>query len=228
MSNSFSSRSNSGLIDASHTLVSGVGEKPADFGLSAEEISNLNSTRTALSAAMLAQSNARAMLDHAIAAKDAARAALLTALSQAAASVYSDAAVSDVQIRPLGLAPRRSGGARPQALVEPDNLVARGFGNSTVKLTWSRGATNIQGTTFQIESSTNGFDFEMVDTATRTSILLPNHVPGVACWFRVRAKRSGLLSPYSELASVYAPSEAAAKEKREAADLKLMKGGKAA
>lgn len=210
MSNDFSSRLNLQLIEAAQTLVNVAGETPAAFGLSAAEISALTSSATLLGNAVQELATRRASLDEAIADKDLARAKILTALSQAARSVYSDAALTDVQIRSLGLSPRRSGGVRPQALFAPTNLVAKGYSDSTIRLSWDRGASNIRGTTFQIFGSTDGLAYEMIDTTTQASIVLSGYAPGSAAWFKISAKRSGLVSTMSDAASVYAPGAPAA------------------
>ncbi len=45
----------------------------------------------------------------------------------------------------------------------------------------------------------------MVGTTTRTSLILENQPAGQAAWYKVRAARSALLSPFSNEATLYAP-----------------------
>ena len=198
----------SGLLDAARVIVAGAGGNPGSVGLTPAVVAALGEGVEGLEAAVVAQARAKAEHDAAVAAKDARKAELLGLLRGAARSAYADAAVGDALLRGIGLAARRAGGVRPQAIPAPERLMATALPDARVRLRWDRNG-NPQGTTFQIEWAPEGGPFTMVDTTTRASIVLPGHAPGVEAWFRVTAKRAGLVSPASNAAVVYAGSRAA-------------------
>lgn len=123
-------------------------------------------------------------------------------LSGAAKTALASGA-THAQLAQIGFA-RPAKPVRPKALTGPTNLVANGFEDGTVKIAWDRNG-NSQGATFEIFGSADGLDYAMVATTTRASLVLEGYAPGAACWFKVRATRSGLTSPLSNAAPVYAP-----------------------
>lgn len=71
-------------------------------------------------------------------------------------------------------------------------------------LRWSRSG-NTKGTVYVVEvRPSGGEDWSYVDTTSRLSYKHTGQIPGTAQDYRVYALRSGLKSPASDVASVYA------------------------
>ena len=93
---------------------------------------------------------------------------------------------------------------RPTAIPVPVGLLAIPLDDSRTKVSFLRNGSTY-GTTYEIFWSPDGISYQMVATTTKTSFVLDSQPAGVAAWYKVRAVRAGLVSPFSNDASVYAP-----------------------
>ena len=179
---------------------------PNAFTLSESDVENLAELAAILRAAEAACQTAAADYHAAVTAKDAAMAEADATLSRLArVALASRATGSD--LAGVGLA-RPAPRTRPQSLPAPEGLLAIPVPGGGVSLTWRRGG-NAERTVFEILAAPDGLDLRIVETTTRTRVTLRGYAPGEACWFKVRARRAGLISPLSNAVSVYHGSEGA-------------------
>ena len=137
---------------------------------------------------------------------------------------------TEAQLASIGMA-RPAKPSRPTAIAAPSGLVATPLLPSRAVLSWDRNAA--YGATQEVFWSPDGLDYRFLRSTTKSRLEV-DAPAGVAAWYQVRSVRSGLVSAFSNEASVYAPSPARAAKAGEApseesrADLRVEKGGKAA
>ena len=132
--------------------------------------------------------------------KDAALAAAGATLSTLTKVALASSATA-AQLSLIGMA-RPARPVRPTAIPAPTGLVATPALPSRTVLSWGRNAP--YGATFEVFGSSDGLDYGFLGTTTKARLEL-DAAPGVPAWFKVRAVRAGLASPFSNEASVYAP-----------------------
>lgn len=194
-------------LSACDMILTHVSGPSNPYNFSSDDIANLQGLRQILAADASAQTDAFNLLKARTLAKDNDLRSVSVALGRLGRiALASDA--SGTELQRIGFAhPAKP--VRPTAIPAPTNVVASVFSETQTKLSFDRNG-NSGTTTFEIFWSASGNEYQMVATTTRTSIVMDSQAPGVAAWFKIRAKRASLTSPMSGAVSVYAPSAPAA------------------
>lgn len=87
----------------------------------------------------------------------------------------------------------------------PTMLSAAAKIDGTCKLTWKKNG-NVSGTTYVIETSSNGTTWTFFATSTAAKFNDTNATVGTPRWYRVRAARAGQTSAWSNSAVIYGGS----------------------
>lgn len=172
-----------------------------DFGMPAGAVTDFGDQNALLKTSMTNR----------IAADDAAAAAIKTEqterekLEKLASyfnkTIKANPDVSDSNKILAGIEPNKPPTRTPP--VAPAELTVKGYENETNVLKWNR-AGNKQGTQFIIEyREANELEFKMLDGVTEATYIHTGRTPGVQCAYRVKAKRAGESSTYSNIAIVY-------------------------
>ena len=206
-------------LDAIALITAKVTSAPNEFDIPSDDLAALGSAHSQLATAFQNQKLSAADFHNKVAIKDDA---LGTAggILGAVAKVALSSGASDADLRLIGLA-RPAKPVRSFALAGPTGLLATGMSDFRTKLAWDRNGL-AQGTTFEIFASATGLDadYAIVATTTRASFTMDAPPANAAAWYKIRAARGGLTSPFSNVATVSAPSASGG--------LRVVEGGKAA
>lgn len=195
------------VLAAIDAITNTVTMAPNAFNLTASDLAMLADVRDVLSISAEAQRTGALVQAQKVRDKDAALTAASAGLATAAKVALASPANAG-QLSRIGLA-RPAKPVRPTSIPAPTNLVATPVMPARTRLDWSRNAP--YGATFEVFGSTDGLAYEFIGTTTKSRLDLES-APGMAAWYKVRAVRGGLASPFSGEASVYAPGFAARPE----------------
>jgi hypothetical protein len=174
---------------------------PADYGLTAGQVTALQTAGTALQTKITAAVAAEAAFRAAIQDKLAARETALSNVGLCAGLMYATPTVTDTMVAAAGFSPRDTS-PTPVIPQQPTDLVATPFATGQAKLAWGRNG-NPYGVEFIIEASDNGVSWTQISVTKRKSLTLDGFAPGVTKWFRVKASNRGLTSAASSSAAIY-------------------------
>lgn len=198
---SFSLMSDVELISWMMNFVTVATVDPAKYGVTAAQVSNISTKATELSTKMLERQTAEDALKSAVAAQKAGRESVEPDVSYLNTIIKANPAISDADKQAIGIEPNKPPTHSPPS--RPEELTANGFEDGRNVLKWKR-AGNKQSTQFIIECKKgNETEFTYLNTTTETTYTQLGATPGMRCVYRVKAKRSGEESTYSNEASVY-------------------------
>lgn len=185
------------------TIVPALVAAPVDFGLVADDVATLADLRATFNAKLAAADAAKAALATAIAEKDAARAALEAVLRPLIQRVQSAPGVSDDTRRAAGI-PVRDKVRSVLAPVMVIGLVATLDGAAAALLSWNSNG-NGSGVQYRVEKRIAGAgEWLLVDAINPTRLRVTGLTPGVRVDFRVIARRGAANAEPSNVASIYA------------------------
>jgi len=179
-----------------------AGANPADYGLTASLIIEVNTTRAAIDGGIIDQSE-----------KKAAAKASTTALNQTRKDGDNLGSRMKLSMRNAGMPPEKfeelgfdADDVTPSLIAAqtPTDLIVQGASSGTNALKFNRNG-NKTGTIFIIEAKIGAATgYAMVGTTTKTNFNHTGQTPGVKAMYRVRAQRGDQFSDYSNEAVVYA------------------------
>ena len=135
----------------------------------------------------------------AVAVKSEARVTSTEVIMEWVDRVKSNALATPEMLADFGIVPS-AGGAAP--VIPPVALSAIPSYQGTCTLTWSR-TNNIKGTTFILEFSLDGENWEWLNSTTKTKFVDANATPGVPRFYRIRAQRAGETSAPGSWTNIY-------------------------
>lgn len=178
-----------------------VGAAPADYGLTAAQVTELENTGEHLQAKMTSRVAAEDAARAAVAAQKAGRAALEPLCTYYNTIIKANPSISDAQKSAAGIDVKKPPTHTAPAM--PTGLTANGFENGTNVLRWER-AGNKPSTQFIVECRAAAETaFEYLGTTTEITYTHTGATPGKQCAYRVKAQRAGEESQYSNVAVVY-------------------------
>jgi hypothetical protein len=185
------------------TIVPALVAAPLDFGLTPDDVATLAALRTGFNNKLAAAEAAKAALATAIAEKDAARSALEAVLRPLIQRVQSAPGVNDETRRAAGI-PVRDKIRSTIAPVAVIGLVATLDGANAAVLAWNSNG-NASGIQYRIEKKLGGAgEWQLVDAVNPTRLRVTGLTPGQRVDFRVIARRGAATAESSNVASVYA------------------------
>ena len=206
LKNNFSSLNDPSLINRIGQVCSVTLENPTDYGLNGAEVEALQEANEALDAAVGTYIAVNAEKLSASAAKEAARAEVLTQISSIVKRIYGDPNVDDTLLAKAGLASRPS---RPTLATPnvPTDFTATVIGPNSVELKWKRNE-NINTTIYTVEVR-HGLTgtWQTLTSQTATRFVDETSEPGQPVSYRVYAKRGKRKSTLSTVASVWVDGE---------------------
>ena len=178
-----------------------VGASPTTFGFTSDQVSEFADGNTSLQSRTTATVALRESTSAAIKAEQIERDYMESRCSLFNTTLKINPDVAENKKIQAGIDPNKPPTHTPP--VAPTDLIANGYENGTNVLRWSR-ADNKTGTQFVIEyREAAQTEFEMLDVTTQTTYTHEGVTPGMQCAYRVKAKRAGESSPYSNIAVVY-------------------------
>jgi len=175
---------------------------PVAFGLVADDVAGLAALRADFDAKLAAADAAKAALATAVADKDAARKALEAVLRPLIKRVQAAPNVSDETKRAAGI-PIHDTVRSTLAPIVVLGLVANLDGPAAALLSWNSNG-NSSGVQYRVEKRVNNAgDWMLVDAVNPTRLRVTGLVPGVPVAFRVVARRGAAQAEPSNIASVY-------------------------
>ena len=177
----------------------GFAANASAMGYDVSDIDAVMAAADEFSAALIARNNAEIALRNAVAVKDEKFEDGSAVIRSYVNRVLSNPDATVAMYTAMGIEPVSST-AGP--VVPPIELSATANADGTCRLKWKR-STNAEGTTWQVEASTNGGAWQWLATSSRISWTDPNATPGVPRSYRVRAQRKGVVSPPSFEATIY-------------------------
>lgn len=192
-------------LRAASSFTSGVlSAQRAAFGLTTTQTTALDTAVTNFDSAINDVIAAKAALKSAVEAQDAARTSVLEALSNCAATIYNNSAVTDTMIASAGYEPRDTNRSK-QFPFTPTDVIATPFANGNVELKWNKGQ-NTYGSVYVIEARFGEGDWAVVYQTTKSKVTLTGFNPGDLAWFRISAIRNEESSAPTEEVVIYAPT----------------------
>jgi hypothetical protein len=175
---------------------------PADYGLTAVEVSALQSKLDDFSAALDAADAAKSAAQIAVSAKDNARATLEAAFRPAVQRIQVNPAVTDASRTTAGI-PVRDTVRTVSSPVVPVDLVATGDASGFNSLKWKSGG-NAGGVQYVVEGKAGSApDFSLVDVTSATTFKHTGVTVGQQIQYRIKARRGAAISTPSNVATVY-------------------------
>jgi hypothetical protein len=197
----FSQMSDLQLVGWMNNFISVAGADPEKYGVTTAQVADVTAVRDDLQAKISARTSAEDAAKAAVAAQKASRAATEPKLSYLNTTVKANPNVSDADKQAIGIEPNKPPTFNPP--VRPENLVVNGYQDGRNVLHWNR-VGNKPSTQFIIEYKVEGSEnFAYLDTTTETKYTQTGATVGKRCTYRVKAKRSGEESTYSNEAVVY-------------------------
>jgi hypothetical protein len=197
----FSKMNDAEMLEWLNNIITVAGVAPANYGLTADQITDLTAKRDLLQTRMSWRATAEDAVRSAVTAQRESRTNADTLVSFINMSVKINPDVSPARKDAIGIFMRKP--PVRTAPTRPENLQANGFEDDRVVLRWDR-AANKPNTQFIVECKKEGeTEFAYLATTTRSKYVHLNAAPGDRCVFRVRAQRDDMESTYSNEASVY-------------------------
>lgn len=178
---------------------------PANYGLTAAQVTALTTAGTDLDTSITAATAAEAAFRSAIQDKNTKREAALSNVQLCAGLMYATPNIKASTIAAAGFQPHDTS-PTPILPQEPTALVAFPNANGTTFLSWERNG-NPYGVEFVIETSPDGAAWTQSAVTKKKSYTMDNCPPGVAKWFRVKATNRGLTSVASTAVAIYDSGE---------------------
>lgn len=178
-----------------------VGAAPADYGLTAAQVTEVVNFRDGLQAAITKREGSEGVFRADVAAQQGSRNIADPFISFLIASIKKNPNVSPEKKINARIEPNKPATSTPP--VTPAAIMANGYENGINVVRWDRSG-NKPNTQFILEyREAAETSFEYLATTTETVF---NHIgmkPGMQCAYRVKAQRAGQESPYSNVAVVY-------------------------
>lgn len=197
----FSEMTNEEMHEWIVNFVEVVGDSPTDYGLTAGQVTDLQTNNNILATKMtdrVAKDEAAAA---AVIAERDARKVVEPVCSYYNTTIKGNPDVSDEAKVAAGIDLKKP--PTFTSPVAPTDLVVNGFENGTNVLKWKR-AANKPNTQFIIEyREASETEFEYLATSTQTTYKHTGVTPGMQCAYRIKAQRAGEESPFSNVAVVY-------------------------
>lgn len=173
------------------------------LGFSTAAKNSATTASTTFSAALTETVSAKAALKGAVATKDATRKSTTTTIRALAAQVKANPLSTPEILAAFGLTPNvtPSGGVNI-----PSQLVVIPQTQGFAKLTWKRSG-NAPATVFVIQARNADGDWVMIGTSTKSNFTDVDANPGIPKWYRIRAERGGVVSPWTNEVSIYSSGE---------------------
>lgn len=174
---------------------------PPKYGLTSEQVTNISTKANAFAEKMLQRQTLEEAVKAAVLAQKTSRDSVEPDASYLNTIIKANSAVSDSDKQALGIEPNKPPTFEPPT--RPEDLMANGYQDGRNVLKWKRNG-NKPNTTFIIECKAGEETaFSFVDTTMSTTFEHKGMTPGMRCAYRVKAKRSGEESTYSNEAVVY-------------------------
>lgn len=204
MANAFDKYSDSALSDKVGAMTSTMIEHPTDYGLTLDQVEELQDANTAFNTAIAVALDADQLKLSAYQSKFAQRAEVLTILSSITKRVYGDPNVDDGALTKAGFAPRPG---KPQFTTPnvPTNAAATVVGPTDVQIKWNRNG-NVSGTQFIVEQQTPTGWIQIASTGS-SKFIHSGITAGEAQTYRVYAQRGNRRSFNSNEATIWSSSE---------------------
>jgi hypothetical protein len=184
-----------------NNFVEVAGADPAKYGVTTTQVTSISDKSNDLKQKMTARQTADDALKSAVLAQRGSRESVEPELSYLNITIKANPAVSDADKQSIGIEPNKPPSYTPPA--RPEDLVVNGFEDNRNVLKWKR-AGNKPNTQFIIECKKGSVtEFTYLDTTAETSYQHLGVAPGERCVYRVKAKRAGEESTYSNEAVVY-------------------------
>jgi hypothetical protein len=197
----FSQMTNAELTAWSDNCAKVIEAAPGDYGISPGIIIDFAEQSTKTKTSMTDRVTADDVAAAAFQTEKAERAKLIKLASFLSKTIKVNPDVSDSNKILAGIEPNKPPTYTPP--VAPTDLMVNGYENGTNILKWNR-AANKPETQFIIEFREAGAaEFVMLDSVTETTYTHTGRTPGVQCAYRIKAKRAGESSAYSNIAVVY-------------------------
>lgn len=181
------------------------GEYDSELGLTSTDLLLIDGQTDTFSDDYNAQFAAKEVLKGLTETKDKSRKAVTATVRSYAKQFKANPAVTPAILGALGITTSSSAGP----VVTPTGLTVTGISTGVNKIKWNR-AGNSNGTTFIVESSFDGNNFNFVGAVTRTSFSDEGNTPGETQWYRVFATRAGSSSAPCAPVAVYGPGSSGA------------------
>lgn len=174
---------------------------PPKYGVTAAQVENISTKANSLGGKMLERQTAEEAQKAAVLAQKLSRESAEPDASNISTLIKANASVSDADKQALGIEPNKPPTYTPP--VRPEDLTVNGYQDGRNVLKWKRSG-NKPNTTFIIEFKLgDALVYSFLNTTTETTFEHIGNQPGVRCAYRVKAKRSGEESTYSNEAVVY-------------------------
>lgn len=197
----FSGMSDADIVAWMTNFISVASTNPERYGTTTEQIVGLTTKRDDLAAKMVNRKVADETARAAVAAQQASRQSGEPDCSYLNTIIKANPNIADEDKKALGIEPNKPPTYTPPTV--PQNLTVNGFEDGRNVLRWKRGE-NKPNTLFIIECKLPDDDeFYYVDTTSQISFEHQGMIPGVRAVYRVKAKRGGEESEYSNEATVY-------------------------
>ncbi|HRH45245.1 MAG TPA: fibronectin type III domain-containing protein [Pyrinomonadaceae bacterium] len=197
----FSNMNDADLIGWMMNFVTVATVEPAKYGLTSEQVTNISTKANSFAEKVMQRQTADEALKAAVLAQKMSRENVEPDVSYLNTIIKANPAVSDADKQSLGIEPNKPPTYTPPT--RPDDLMVNGFQDGRNVLKWKRSG-NKPNTMFIIECKIGESEnFVYVDSTTETTFEHKGMTPGVRCAYRVKAKRSGEESTYSNEAVVY-------------------------
>lgn len=197
----FSNMSDAKLLSWMKNFVGTTKDDPESFGVTAEQVANIETKMEDLEEKMAARYTAAEAARAAVVAQKLSRLSALPDCSFLATIIRKNQKIPDANKVHAAVPPRKAPAYTPP--VAPFGLTVSGDETGTNFLKWKR-AGNKSNTLFIIECRADGDEhFKFLGMATRTTYEQKNAIVGKQCLYRVKAQRAGEQSGYSNTAVVY-------------------------
>lgn len=197
----FSNMTDTDLVSWMMNFVKVATVDPPKYGLTVAQIENISTNTDVLATKIFERQTADEALKSAVIAQRLSREAAEPEISSLSMIIKINPSISDADKQSLGIEPNKP--PTYSAPTRPEDLTVNGYQDGRNVLKWKR-AGNKASTTFIIEYKVaNETEFKFLNTTTETTFEHIGNQPGVRCAYRVKAKRSGEESTYSNEAVVY-------------------------
>lgn len=201
-SNNFQSLSHSALSAKASTMQTAMTPTPANYGVTASQVTTLGMLRATFAQDILDVAAARDIWLGLVQKQKDDQKALVDQMVAMSKLAYAKSGITDQQLATAGLAIHDTQPS-PILPVTPTFFQAQPFSNGDVELQWNRNG-NKQGVTFVIETSANGSTgWTQVGVTKKRKLTIGGFAPGTPAWFRVRAENRGLYSTPSNVVTIY-------------------------
>ncbi len=197
----FSRMSDSEILAWMDNFVTVAAPTPTDFGTTAAEVTALSAKADDLRTKMALRTTADDAADAAVTAQQTSRQSAEPEASRLNIVIKANSNIPVENKNKVGIEMPKPPTKTPP--VRPENLVVNGFEDGHNTLKWSR-MGNKPSTQFIIEYKlVSDVKFQYLSTTTETKYDHLGTTVGLRCFYRVKAKRAGEESTYSNEAMVY-------------------------